>query len=228
MRNCRRLCALAGLVLGLETCFVLAETAQAMGDVPAPYPECTPDGGQQGLCTAGWYTGPVTVIWNPNGGAPTANGGCASEYYSQDTDQSHLQSLPQSAYCTVGLPGGGSVTIPYRIKVEVSAPTATASPSRPPDFNGWYNHPVTANVQGSAFSGIQSCTPATYAGPYTTRATVGGTCTDNAGKIASATSVPFSYDATPARTPGRRRPWRRDRGPALADAREPRLAQDRP
>lgn len=219
MRNRRRALALAGLVLGLGACFALAETASATGDISAPFPECTPDGGQQGQCAAGWYTGPVTVIWNPNGGTPTANGGCSSGYYPQDTDQSSLQSLPPSAYCTVGLPGGVTVTVPYRIKVEVSAPTATALPNRPPDFKGWYNHPVTAQVGGSAFSGIRSCTPTTYAGPYTTTATVGGTCTDNAGKIASTTSLPFPYDATApplqvAADPGDRTVALHWRGPA--------------
>ena len=85
----------------------------------------------------------------------------------------------------------------FPLHVEISTPTATAVPDRPPDANGWYNHPVTITLAGSAFSGIASCTPAqAYAGPATASTALGGTCTDNAGKTASA-SFPFRYDATP-------------------------------
>src|SRR5205807_8972103 len=55
---------------------------------------------------------------------------------------------------------------------------------------------VTAAVIGLAYSGIASCTPTTYAGLDTSSAGVSGSCTDNAGKTASATSPPFLYDAT--------------------------------
>jgi hypothetical protein len=72
----------------------------------------------------------------------------------------------------------------------------SVSPSRPADSNGWYNHPVTASVSGSSFSGIASCTPTTYSGPDSTSATVNGSCIDNAGKVAGA-SVSFRYDTTP-------------------------------
>ena len=86
---------------------------------------------------------------------------------------------------------------PYTIHVEVSSPTATATPTRPPDFNGWYNHAVGVIFQGTAFSGIASCTPPpTYAAPDSANATISGTCTDNAGKTAGA-SISLKYDATP-------------------------------
>jgi hypothetical protein len=85
----------------------------------------------------------------------------------------------------------------YTLHVELSNPTATAVLTRPPDFNGWYNHPVGVSFDGSAFSGIASCSPAmTYGGPDRMNGTVGGSCTDNAGKEADA-SVSFPYDATP-------------------------------
>jgi hypothetical protein len=87
--------------------------------------------------------------------------------------------------------------IAFKLHVEVSTPAATATPDRPPDANGWYNHPVTMTLAGSAFSGIASCTPAqAYAGPAIASTALSGTCTDNAGKTASA-SFPFRYDATP-------------------------------
>jgi hypothetical protein len=52
-------------------------------------------------------------------------------------------------------------------------------------------------LAGSAFSGIAACTaPQSYGGPATTSTALAGSCTDNAGKTASA-SFPFRYDATP-------------------------------
>ena len=97
--------------------------------------------------------------------------------------------------CTVSGPSGRtSVSLP--INIELSSPTATASPTRPPDSGGWYNHSVTVAFHGSSFSGIRSCTTATYAGPATPSARVSGSCTDNAGKTVTATSAPFAYDAT--------------------------------
>jgi hypothetical protein len=49
---------------------------------------------------------------------------------------------------------------------------------------------------GSAFSAIASCTAPIYAGPAAPSATVTGSCTDNAGKTATA-SATFPYAATP-------------------------------
>jgi hypothetical protein len=93
----------------------------------------------------------------------------------------------------------GTASISFPLNVETSSPSATASPDRPPDVNGWYNHPVTVTLAGSAFSGVAvgACTaPQTYSGPATTSTALAGTCTDNAGKTANA-SFPFRYDATP-------------------------------
>ena len=85
----------------------------------------------------------------------------------------------------------------YTLHIEVSNPAAAATPSRPPDSNGWYNHPFSVSFRGSAFSGIAACSaPSTYAGPDTLSASVAGTCVDHAGKVAVA-SVPVHYDATP-------------------------------
>jgi hypothetical protein len=67
---------------------------------------------------------------------------------------------------------------------------------RPPDSNGWFNHPVTASLSGSAFSGIASCSAPRYAGPDSATAQITGTCVDNAGKTATATAT-FRYDSTP-------------------------------
>ena len=99
--------------------------------------------------------------------------------------------------CTVSWTDGFMGTQHYTVQVELSSPTATPIPSRPPNANGWYNAPVSFSFSGSSFSGIASCTSATYAGPATASAAVAGTCVDNAGKSVTVASAPFAYDATP-------------------------------
>jgi hypothetical protein len=150
-------------------------------------------------CVRGfWYTAPVTVSWELNGGSTVA--GCSTQSYATDTNQSGLPEnpaeIPAWTYCTTSV-SGGTATQFYFLQLELSSPTATVGPSRAPDSNGWYNHPVAGAVNATSFSGIASCTSTTYAGPNTTSATVSGTCTDNAGKSVTVTSAPFAYDATP-------------------------------
>ncbi len=176
--------ALVAVAVSLMTASV------AWGD---PSPLCN---GQP--CIRGaWYTTAVSVIWDLNG--DSNGGGCAPQNYVTDTDQSYLQNEPMAdwpawTYCD-DLTSGDLKD--YFIKVELSSPTATATPSRPPDSNGWYDAPVSFAFQGSSFSGIASCTSTTYAGPATASALVAGTCVDNAGKSVTVDSAPFSYDATP-------------------------------
>ena len=99
--------------------------------------------------------------------------------------------------CSATWPGPTTANQQYTLHIETSSPTASATPSRPPDSNGWYNHALAFSFSGSSFSGIASCTPtATYSGPDSTSATVAGSCTDNAGKTASASSAAFQYDAS--------------------------------
>ena len=128
-------------------------------------------------------------MWNISGTPAQTPSGCQDAVYNTD------QVTPLA--CAVSWVGGATTTLSFTVHVETSTPTATATPDRPPDANGRYNHPVTVTLAGSAFSGIASCTPVqTYAGPATTATALAGTCTDNAGKTASA-SLPFRYDATP-------------------------------
>src|SRR5690349_20111690 len=53
--------------------------------------------------------------------------------------------------CTAIAPaGGGSTTVTTKvIKIDATPPTVQAVPQRPPDSNGWYNHPVSASFAGS-------------------------------------------------------------------------------
>jgi hypothetical protein len=91
----------------------------------------------------------------------------------------------------------GTVSIPKLIKIDADPPSGvTASVSRSPDFNGWYNHAVGVSWGGSdATSGLAACTSLTYGGPDRAAAPVGGGCTDMAGNTASA-PIALNYDAT--------------------------------
>ena len=101
--------------------------------------------------------------------------------------------------CTVTLIGGSQPsTTTSPIKIDNQPPTSlSASAARPPDVNGWYNHPVAINWTGvDATSQVASCTSLTYSGPDSGAAAVSGGCTDFAGN-SSSTSFAFQYDATP-------------------------------
>lgn len=152
-------------------------------------------GDQTQICDSTvWYPSALTVVWYASP-TPDSTSGCGLEVnYHYNSDQI----TPVACSATWPGPRSGSTTIsePYTLHVETSSPTATATVSRPPDSNGWYNHPVTAALSDSSFSGIAYCSPGTYSGPSTTSATVSGTCYDNAGKWVTATSAPFLYDAT--------------------------------
>jgi hypothetical protein len=159
----------------------------AWGDTITPM--CTVGDGSAQPCAAGWYTTPIDELsWTWTAGGTPSN--CTEASYQTDS--------VSTVSCTVSWPSDNLVaTQYYTVHVELSSPSATAAPSRPPDSNGWYNHPVAAALSANSFSGIAYCVPTTYAGASTTTATVSGSCVDNAGKSVSATSAPFAYDATP-------------------------------
>lgn len=100
--------------------------------------------------------------------------------------------------CVVTLTDMSTIPFPSEvIKIDGDPPTGVAANlSRGPDYNGWYNHPVGIVWSAQdATSGIASCSSATYAGPDQAGATASGSCTDNAGNSASASSA-LNYDAT--------------------------------
>jgi hypothetical protein len=141
----------------------------------------------------GWYTSDVIVSWNvsdPESGIASSSG-CGTVTINYDTTG---ETLTCSATNGAGLSNSVSVTI----KRDATPPTVYATPDRPADNNGWYNHPLTITFTGDDdTSGIASCDdPVTYNGPDGTGITVDGTCTDNAGNSATG-SFTFDYDATP-------------------------------
>ena len=102
---------------------------------------------------------------------------------------------------------GGTTTVSKTFRVDKTAPATTATPSRSADSNGWYNHDVAVDFNGSdTTSGLESCSPdATYSGPDTSGTTVAGTCRDIAGNTAPAT-LPLKYDETAPQTSPAARP----------------------
>jgi hypothetical protein len=131
------------------------------------------------------------VTWQANPPPDSVSGCELGIAYHYDGD------IVTTVSCSATWPGPDTITRQYTIHVETSTPTAFGAPTRSPDSNGWYNHPVEVAFHGTSFSGIASCTTATYAGPDTPNATLNGNCRDNAGKTAAATSPPFQYDASP-------------------------------
>jgi hypothetical protein len=94
--------------------------------------------------------------------------------------------------------GGTTTAVTGQLKIDATPPTGvTANFSRAPDFNGWYNQPVTISWSGTdPTSGIAGCSSLTYGGPDNGAATVDGGCTDMAGNSADSTAQ-LAYDATP-------------------------------
>jgi hypothetical protein len=154
-------------------------------------PSCTVSG-VTAPCGSGWYTSDVTVSFSLSGSGFSNPTGCGNQTVNVDTSGTLFR-------CTVDLSGGSVVGAAVTIKRDATPPTASGiAAQRGPDMNGWYNHPIQVAVSGTdAMSGIASCTNATYSGPDSASASVGGTCTDNAGNVSSTVTLAFQYDATP-------------------------------
>jgi hypothetical protein len=141
-----------------------------------------------------WNTSPVVLTWSydPASAKPVGDGSCEPQTISTDTpglrvsceieDRNDLSTTKKAAV----------------IRLDATAPTITgAASARPPDYDGWWNHPVTFAFQGSdPTSGIAACSTATYPGPDSPAAQLTGTCRDVAGN-SSTGSFSVKYDATP-------------------------------
>ena len=177
------------LAIGLVALtFVGGAARAAAGD--SIFATCTWDG-RSAPCTSSWYGAAVTVVWQSSA-AVQPQPDCTF-----DVEIPFNVNTSTQLSCAATFDDGQRISAVLPLNVEVSTPTTTATPDRPPDSNGWYNHPVTVAFTGSAFSGIAGCSaPQTYAGPAGSGIPVAGSCTDNAGKTAGAT-LPINYDATP-------------------------------
>jgi hypothetical protein len=137
----------------------------------------------------GWYNHPVGVAFTGSDATSGINSCTSATYGGPDTPGATV-----SGTCTdnAGNSAGGSMTLQY----DSTPPTVTATLARPPDANGWYNHPVALTVSGTdALSGIASCSGGTYSGPDSATASLTATCTDKAGNTSSQ-QVTFRYEGT--------------------------------
>jgi hypothetical protein len=165
-----------------------AQSAPASADQLTIVATCSP---APAGCT-GWYRQPVAVKWTISPPPPTSivqSGSCLNEVISVDT-------TAVTKFCTASWNNTGSTSW-VTIKVDRTAPSVSAGiPLRPPDSNGWYNHPIDFPFKGDdATSGVASCQTVTFAGPDSPSSSVLGSCRDVAGNVGTA-GLPLRYDAT--------------------------------
>jgi hypothetical protein len=152
-----------------------------------------------GGCSGGWYRTNVTVLFRYAAGKAAnrlvGTSGCGPRTVSSDT-------AGATFVCALRLSDGTVLdSPPVVVRRDTVPPKVAGSPDRPPDLNGWYNHPVRVTFAGTdGLSGVASCTSAVFAGPDTRREKIGGTCTDYAGNI-GAGWFSLKYDSTPPKAP---------------------------
>ncbi len=143
----------------------------------------------------GWYTSPVAAAFKGDDGASGVSSCTSGTYGGPDG-----AAVAVTGSCTDGAGNVGSTTL--TIKYDSTPPTVTPAADRPPDSEGWYNHPVTVAFTGQdTGSGVAECTPpVTYKGPDANPAKFVGQCRDAAGHLSSPVTGEVRYDGTkPAR-----------------------------
>lgn len=139
-----------------------------------------------------WQTQPVRLAWTyDTTNAAAVDGDCTPRIISTDTAGTVVRCKIQDAI------DSSTTEKTATVKVDVTGPSVTVAPARPPDHDGWWNRPVTFGFVGSdATSGVAACDTVTYAGPDSGTAQVSGGCRDAAGN-AAAQSLVIRYDASP-------------------------------
>jgi hypothetical protein len=152
---------------------------------------------------AGWYSAPLTISFTATDATSTVDSCDAAKTYGGPDNAS----AAVVGACRDRAGNSGSASLP--LKYDATAPQASATPSRAPNTNGWYNAPLTISFAATdATSTVDSCDAAkTYSGPESSSTAVAGTCRDLAGNSGGA-SLPLKYDttapqanATPSRAP---------------------------
>jgi hypothetical protein len=140
----------------------------------------------------GWYNHPLAVSFS---GVDAVSGteSCTSPQSYEGPDSAEVV-VGGVCLDKAGNAGLASLALSY----DATAPQVTgASPSRPPDANGWYNRPLVVRFHGSdVTSQIHACTEASYAGPDAAETSVTGSCRDRAGNAGAAASFALRFDAT--------------------------------
>jgi hypothetical protein len=146
-------------------------------------------------CSA-WYRQPVELVWIWDNGVYKETGGnCGDQVFGSDTRGT-------TVICEVThRMSGGLHRQPVTIRVDRTPPSVAPAPARPPDYNGWFNHPISVAFRGTdATSGVQSCTSASYSGPDAAGVVLGGSCQDAAGNVGGG-SFALNYDSTAPAAP---------------------------
>jgi hypothetical protein len=182
------------IVLATVLSAALLTPAAASADPELSYSCYSPPGSTTPVNCYRWSTSPVVLTWSydPAIATPVPDSSCEPQTVSTDTpglrvsceveDRNDLSTTKKTAV----------------IRVDVTAPVITGvAPDRPPDNDGWWNHPLAFAFQGSDMtSGLAACSNTSYAGPDSEVAQVTGTCRDVAGN-SSTRSFSLKYDATP-------------------------------
>ena len=186
MRGRRRRLFVAVAVAGVCGCFLPtlahAQTLTATCDTAFGRDHCNH-----------WYTTPSVVLnWEFSPGVTNATG-CGLTVFTADAREVRT--------CKAEW-GPTSITKPVWIGIDRTPPQLVAlTPSRPADYNGWYNRPVGLTFKAvDRTSGVASCSSTSYGGPDGLGVAIRGSCRDVAGNVGVG-SFPLYYDATPPPRP---------------------------
>jgi hypothetical protein len=173
----------------LATCCLAVAVAAPSARADTVTPKCfSPTPFTPSNCGA-WHNQPVSLNWETTGFPQD----CPVLLAYKKEGQSNFS-------CTVlnSDNSGNTTTGNVTLRIDLTPPVIIgATPSRPPDVNGWWNHPVSFTFAGNdGLSSIASCDTVPYSGPGGPGAVVTGGCHDLAGNYGVA-SYPLNYDTTP-------------------------------
>lgn len=142
----------------------------------------------------GWNNTDVLVTWNWTdnaGGSGLDPTGCATTSTTSGEGELTLDATCKDIAGNIG-------SAAYTVKVDKTAPTASASASPAANANGWNNTDVIVSFSGSdGLSGIESCEAAVVLSGEGAAQSASGTCTDKAGNAsAAATASGINIDKT--------------------------------
>src|SRR5215212_8093851 len=169
----------------------------ASAETPALTYECSPAPTD---CT-GWYRKSLTVKWIwSTGDAAYFAGDCVPNpdtWVTFSADTAGLETWCEVKDANSNDRARRSVVV----HIDKTPPSVAAVTARPPDYGGWFNHPVSVLFQGTdPTSGVASCSSSTYAGPEAAGAAVSGSCEDVAWNVGTGSLV-MNYDAVPPAPP---------------------------
>jgi len=146
----------------------------------------------RGADSNGWYNHAVDVAFKGSDATSGIDSCTSGSYSGPDSGSAGVSGTCRDA-------AGNTASASFGLQYDATAPSVTgATPDRPPDVDGWYNHQVVVTFAGSdATSGIASCDAVTYSKPDDPSAAVAGRCRDVAGNVSGPGSFGLKYDSTP-------------------------------